>query len=39
MAKISVLDTIEYTFLYLKISNKNIHKNILEILEQNRISI
>ena len=26
-------------FFSLKISNKNIHKNILEILDQNRISI
>ena len=31
--------TIEYTFFSLKIINKNIHKNILEILDQNRISI
>ena len=30
---------IEYTFFSLKIINKNIHKNILEILDQNRISI
>ena len=31
---------IEYTFFFsLKIINKNIHKNILEILDQNRISI
>ena len=30
---------IEYTFFSLKIINKNIHQNILEILDQNRISI
>ena len=34
------LKLIEYTFFNLKIINpKNIHKNILEILDQNRISI
>ena len=30
---------IEYTFFSLKMINKNIHKNILETLDQNRISI
>ena len=30
---------IEYTFFSIKIINKNTHKNILEILDQNRISI
>ena len=31
--------TIEYTFFSPKISNKNIYKNIVEILDQNRINI
>ena len=30
---------IDYTFFSFKIINQNIHKNILEILDQNRISI
>ena len=35
-----VADSIEYTFFSLKIINpKNIHKNILEISDQNRINI
>ena len=36
---IPLVSSIEYTFFSLKIINKNIHKNILEILDQNRISI
>ena len=32
-------ESIEYTFFSLDIINKNIHENILEILDQNHISI
>ena len=35
----NAIPRIEYTFFSLKIINKNLHKNILKILDQNRISI
>ena len=40
LLRVCILYTsIEYTFFSTEISNKNIHKKILEILDQNRISI
>ena len=38
-ANIDLPNFIEYTFFNLKIINKNIHKNILEILDQSRFNI